>query len=78
MSSLLLNESDKDVIKSISKKHSRGLETWGADSIGGKGEGQIILLHGGLGQGELEAEQWLMGLHRTTWYWKNIYSRLVD
>jgi len=49
MSFLILDESDKDVIKSISKKHSKGLEAWGADSIGGKGEGQIILLHGGLG-----------------------------
>jgi hypothetical protein len=49
MSTLVLDGSDKDVIKSLAKKHSRVLGTWGADSIGGKGEGQIFLLHGGSG-----------------------------
>jgi hypothetical protein len=46
MSSLILEESDKDVIKALTRKYERG-ESWGADYIKGKGEGQIFLLHGG-------------------------------
>ena len=46
MSSLILEESDKDLIRALTRKHSRGQETWGADYIKGKGEGQIFLLHG--------------------------------
>lgn len=46
MNTLILDESDKDVIKSLAKKHARVSSTWGADSIRGKGEGQIFLLHG--------------------------------
>jgi hypothetical protein len=46
MSSLILEESDKDVIRALTRKYERG-ESWGADYIKGKGEGQIFLLHGG-------------------------------
>jgi len=46
MSTLILDESDKDVVKALARKYSRGQGTWGADFVEGKGEGQIFLLHG--------------------------------
>jgi hypothetical protein len=46
MSTLILGESDKDVIKALARKYSKGKDKWGADFIKGKGEGQIFLLHG--------------------------------
>lgn len=47
MTTLILKESDKDLIKALTRQYSRGLEPWVADHIQGKGEGQIFLLHGG-------------------------------
>ena len=47
MSTLILKDSDKDLIKALTKQHSKGKKLWGADHIRGKGEGQIFLLHGG-------------------------------
>jgi hypothetical protein len=46
MSSLILDDSDKGVLKALARKYSRGRGTWGADFVEGKGEGQIFLLHG--------------------------------
>jgi hypothetical protein len=48
MSTLILDDSDKDVVKALARKYSRGQATWGADFVEGKGEGQIFLLHGKL------------------------------
>ena len=47
MSTLILKDSDKDLIKALAQQHSKGTKLWGADHITGKGEGQIFLLHGG-------------------------------
>lgn len=47
MSTLILKDSDKDLIKALTQQHSKGKKLWGADHIRGKGEGQIFLLHGG-------------------------------
>lgn len=41
MDTLILGNSDKDVIKSLARKYSRREDTWGADFIAGKGEGQV-------------------------------------
>jgi len=46
MGMLILRDSDKDVIKALARKFSKHKETWGADFIEGKGEGNIFLLHG--------------------------------
>lgn len=46
MNTLILGDSDKDVIKALAKKYTRSWDRWGADFIRGKGEGQILLLHG--------------------------------
>jgi hypothetical protein len=39
MSALILDDSDKDVVKALVRKYSRGQATWGADFVKGKGEG---------------------------------------
>lgn len=44
--SLIMNESDKDVIKALTRKYAKREQTWGADYMEGKGSGQIFLLHG--------------------------------
>jgi hypothetical protein len=46
MSTLILGDSDKDVIKALARKYAKGQGSWGADHMQGKGAGQIFLLHG--------------------------------
>lgn len=46
MDTLILGEADKDVLRALARKYSKGKDNWGADFIRGKGEGQIFLLHG--------------------------------
>jgi hypothetical protein len=46
MSTLILKDSDKDLIKALTRQYSKGHGSWGADHVRGKGEGQIFLLHG--------------------------------
>jgi hypothetical protein len=48
MSSLILNDSDKDLLKALARKYSKGQGPWSADFVKGRGEGQIFLLHGEL------------------------------
>jgi hypothetical protein len=74
MSTLILDDSDKDVVKALARKYSRGQATWGADFVEGKGEGQIFLLHGKPFHVPVYG-QILMAEHRTSWYWQNVYCR---
>lgn len=46
LDSLILDESDKDVIKALARRAVRDDPMWAADFVEGKGEGQIFLLHG--------------------------------
>jgi hypothetical protein len=46
MDSLIMEDSDKDVLQALTRKYAQGQEAWGADFTEGKGEGQIFLLHG--------------------------------
>lgn len=52
MNELILADSDKDVIKALTRKYYKGQKKWAADFIEGKGEGQIFLLHGPPGTGK--------------------------
>jgi len=52
MTELILDESDKDIIRALTRKHARTDDNWSADYIEGKGEGQIFLLHGSPGTGK--------------------------
>tara|TARA_R110002060_G_scaffold5880_1_gene9006 strand:+ start:1084 stop:1380 length:297 start_codon:yes stop_codon:yes gene_type:complete len=52
MNELILADSDKDVIKALTRKYCKGQGKWAADFIEGKGEGQIFLLHGPPGTGK--------------------------
>jgi hypothetical protein len=74
MSTLILGDSDKDVIKALAKKYSKNKDRWGADFIRGKGEGQIFLLHGK----RAYCAYWVPALtviNRTARNWENLYSR---
>jgi hypothetical protein len=48
MSSLILNDSDKDLLKALSRKYSKGQGPWSEGLVKGEWEGQIFLLHGEL------------------------------
>lgn len=52
MSELILDDSDKDIIRALTRKHAKVDDNWSADYIEGKGEGQIFLLHGSPGTGK--------------------------
>lgn len=73
MSTLILDDSDKDVVKALARKYSRGQATWGADFVEGKGEGQIFLLHGNVHYVDI-AEEILTVLNRTSWHWQDVHS----
>jgi hypothetical protein len=68
MNTLILDESDKDVIIALARKFSRGRSAWGADYMEGKGEGQIFLLHGCLSLSKPLTRKLLTVLRRTTWH----------
>jgi hypothetical protein len=54
MDSLIMEDSDKDVLQALTRKYAQGQEAWGADFTEGKGEGQIFLLHGRMFQNPVE------------------------
>jgi hypothetical protein len=72
MSSLILEESDKDVIRALTRKYARG-ESWGADYIKGKGEGQIFLLHGEQSNSQ-NLIYTLTIARRAPWHRENLHS----
>jgi len=51
MDPLIMEDSDKDVLRALTRKYARGQGTWDADFTEGKGEG---LLHGRLLQTQIE------------------------
>jgi hypothetical protein len=74
MSTLILDESDKDVVKALARKYSKGHAAWGADFVEGKGEGQIFLLHGN-SHHCLVFRILLTIWFRASWHWQNIHRR---
>jgi hypothetical protein len=54
MDPLIMEDSDKDVLRALTRKYAKGQGTWGADFTEGKGEGQIFLLHGRLLQTQIK------------------------
>lgn len=49
---LVMNNNNKDMIKAIAKTYTEKTQKFSADFIYGKGEGQVILLHGPPGTGK--------------------------
>ena len=49
---LVMDSDNKDLIKAIAKIYTDNAQRFSADFIYGKGEGQIILLHGPPGTGK--------------------------
>lgn len=49
---LVMDGDNKELIKAIAKTYTDSTERFSADFIYGKGEGQIILLHGPPGTGK--------------------------
>lgn len=49
---LVMDPGNKDLIKAIARIYTDNTERFSADFIYGKGEGQIILLHGPPGTGK--------------------------
>ncbi|KAL1603054.1 hypothetical protein SLS59_004710 [Nothophoma quercina] len=49
---LVMNNNNKDMIKAIAKTYTEKTQMFSADFIYGKGEGQVILLHGPPGTGK--------------------------
>jgi hypothetical protein len=54
MDSLIMEDSDKDVLQALTRKYAPGQEAWGADFTEGKGEGKIFLLHGRMFQNQVK------------------------
>jgi len=73
MSTLILGDSDKDVIKALARKYTKHQGSWGADFIAGKGEGQIFLLHGDSTHIDHNQIFQLTSSLRTSWYREDIY-----
>lgn len=46
MDALIMEDSDKDVLRALTRKYAQDQAAWGADFTEGKGERQIFLLHG--------------------------------
>lgn len=72
MSTLILSNSDKHVIKALARKYTRHQSAWGADFIKGKGEGLIFLLHGMILMYILRTP---LTPFRTTRNWEDLYCR---
>lgn len=57
---LVIRAGNKDLIKAIAKTYTENSELFSADFIYGKGEGQIILLHGPPGTGKTLTAGWYL------------------